>query len=62
MARKHTGKNIDITCINGKKTNKSFLDTRKLLDYSIPSYDIMIFEMVRLIKAKHLIYSHYDIK
>ena len=62
LFQKHTGKNIHITCINGKKTNKSFLDTRKLLDYSIPSYDIMIFEMVGLIKAKHLIYSHYDIK
>jgi len=57
--KKYTQKDINIIKIDGKKTDKSFIDTRQMLDYRIPSYDEMIFEMVNLIKKEHKLYSQY---
>ena len=41
--------------------DKSFIDTRKLIDYSIPSYDHMISEMIKSIIKNKSFYSHYNI-
>ena len=62
LFRKHTGKDINISAVDGKKTNKSFTDTRNLLDYKIPSYDQMISDMVELIRNNNSLYSQYNIK
>jgi dTDP-4-dehydrorhamnose reductase len=62
LFKKYTQKDINIIKIDGKETNKSFIDTRKLLDFQIPSYDIMIFEMVELIRNNKSLYSQYEIK
>ena len=62
LFQKHTGKDIDILAVDGKKTDKSFLDTRNLLDYKIPSYDQMVSEMVELIRNNNSLYSQYNIK
>ena len=62
LFRKHTGKHISISAVDGKKNNKSFTDTRNLLDYKIPSYDQMISDMVESIRVNNSLYSHYDIK
>jgi len=59
LFKKHTNKNIEIDEVDGRKVDKSFIDTRKLIDYEIPNYDIMIREMVELINEKQKIYSHY---
>ncbi len=59
LFKKHTKKDIDITPVDGKNVNKSFIDTRLLMDYVIPSYDRMISDMVDLIAGNELLYSQY---
>ena len=62
LFQKYTKKDISISKIDGKENDKSFIDTRKLLDYKIPSYDRMISEMIELIKSQKSLYSQYEIK
>jgi dTDP-4-dehydrorhamnose reductase len=62
LFKKYTKKDIGITSIGGKNINKSFVDTRLLLDYEIPSYDQMISEMVDLILKNRTLYSQYKIE
>jgi len=59
LFKKHTKKNIEIEEVDGIVVDKSFIDTRKLIDYVIPNYEIMISEMVELINKNQKIYSHY---
>ena len=61
LFKKYTQKEINITPIDGHDVDKSFIDTRKLIDYEIPSYDHMIFDMVKLIKNNSSLYLHYKI-
>lgn len=62
LFKKYTHKDIEIIPINGNETNKSFIDTRKLIDYEIPSYEQMISDLVQLIANNRALYSHYKIK
>ena len=62
MFKKHTGKKIEIIPLESETIDKSFIDTRNLMDYSIPSYDQMISEMVKSIFKNNTLYSHYKIK
>lgn len=59
LFQKHTQKEISINKLDGKRSDKSFIDTRGLLDYEIPSYDRMILDMVELIKNNKSLYSQY---
>jgi len=59
LFKKYTKKEIEIIPVDGKDVDKSFIDTRKELDYAIPSYDIMVKEMVKLIKLKPKLYNQY---
>ena len=56
---KHTKKNIKIKKFEGKFIDKSFIDTRLLLDHTIPSYDEMVFEMIEFIFKNRALYSRY---
>ena len=58
--KKYTNKKIEIIKVDGKRTNKSLLDTRSLLGYEIPSYDEMISSMVEDILNNQHLYSHYS--
>ncbi|QOY52693.1 dTDP-4-dehydrorhamnose reductase family protein [Candidatus Sulfurimonas baltica] len=58
LFKKYTKKDIDIIAVDGKKVDKSFIDTRKEIDYAIPSYDEMVKDMVNLINNNKL-YSQY---
>lgn len=60
LFRKHMKKDIQISAVEGKKSNKSFCDTRGLLDYKIPSYDQMVCEMAELIFCKKSLYNQYQ--
>jgi dTDP-4-dehydrorhamnose reductase len=60
LFRKHMKKDIQICAVEGIKSNKSFSDTRGLLDYKIPSYDQMIDEMAQLISCKTSLYHQYQ--
>tara|TARA_B100000497_G_C7694221_1_gene423228 strand:+ start:406 stop:1266 length:861 start_codon:yes stop_codon:yes gene_type:complete len=61
LIKLYTKKNITIIPIKGKNINKSFIDTRKLLDYKIPSYEEMVREMVIDISKSNNIYKHYHL-
>ena len=61
LFKKYTGKEIDILPIDGKGVDKSFIDTRKLIDYKIPSYEEMVVEMTNLIRSNKVLYSQYTV-
>ena len=61
LFKKFTKKDIVILPVAGKNLDKSFIDTMKLIDYSLPSYDQMIFDMIKLISKNHSLYSQYKI-
>ena len=62
LFKKYTKKDIDIKSVNGKNIDKSFIDTRLLMNYKIPSYDQMISDMIRLIANNRFLYSQYRIE
>jgi dTDP-4-dehydrorhamnose reductase len=59
LIKKYTNKEIIINPFEGKAINKSFIDTRKELNFRIPSYDQMVREMIDHINLNKIIYSHY---
>ena len=61
LFKKYTKKNVTIKPFSGKDVNKSFIDTRLLINYKIPSYDQMISDMVSLITNKRSLYSQYEV-
>jgi dTDP-4-dehydrorhamnose reductase len=61
LFQKYTKKDIIITPVVGKNVDKSFIDTRLLMKYKIPSYDQMIKNMVGLIKENSKLYKHYKL-
>ena len=61
LFKKYTGKEIDIVPIDGNGVDKSFIDTRKLIDYKIPSYEQMVVEMTNLIRSNKVLYSQYSV-
>ena len=60
ILKKYTKKDINITAVNGKDVDKSFMDTRKEINYIIPTYDQMLKDIVNLMKNNKL-YSQYNI-
>jgi len=61
LFKKYTNKNIDILKVEGIATNKSFIDTRKEINYLLPTYNQMISDMVTLIKNNRTLYGHYNL-
>lgn len=61
LFRKYTHKEINIDPIDGKSVNKSLLDTRKVINYHIPSYEIMVKEMIENIKSNVSLYPYKNI-
>lgn len=61
LFKKYTNKEIKIEKVKGRVTDKSFLDTRKEIDYKIPSYEKMISEMTDFIKHHRALYKQYTI-
>jgi hypothetical protein len=47
--------------VDGKNVDKSFIDTRLLMNYKIPSYDDMISDMISLIVNNKPLYSQYKV-
>ena len=60
LFQKYTKKDIDIKSVNGKNIDKSFIDTRKELNYAIPSYEEMVKNMIDLMKNNKL-YKQYKV-
>ena len=61
LFQKYTKKDINIKPFSGKYIDKSFIDTRLLMNYKIPSYDQMISDMVSFIASNRLLYSQYKV-
>ena len=59
LFKKYTKKDILIKESAGKMTDKSLLDTRREINYSIPDYDIMVREMIHFMKKNQALYSQY---
>jgi len=58
LFQKYTQKEINIDPIDGKSVNKSLLDTRKVINYHIPSYGAMVKKMVEDTKSKASLYPY----
>jgi len=61
LIKETTGKNIEIHSVEGKKVDKSFIDTRKELQIEVSSYPVMINEMVSFMKSHPDLYKSYSI-
>jgi len=61
LFQKYTKKDISIKPVDGKNVDKSFIDTRLLMNYKIPSYDQMIKNMADLIKENSKSYKNYKL-
>ncbi len=61
LFKKYTKKNIKIIPFENKRVDKSFVDTRCLIDYVIPSYDEMVESMINEIRINKYLYSRYNI-
>ena len=61
LFKKHTKKEIEIIAVDGKEVYKNFIDTRREIDYIIPSYDKMIENIVELMRKNKDLYSQYEI-
>ncbi|MES9905817.1 MAG: SDR family oxidoreductase [Sedimenticola sp.] len=59
LFKKYTFKDIRIEKVGGRITNKCLIDTRKEINYVIPSYDEMIKSMVGFINRNKNIYKQY---
>ena len=57
LFQKYTEKEISISPVEENSIDKSFVDTRLLIDYDIPDYENMIKEMVVNIKSSNM-YSY----
>jgi len=59
LFQKYTCKDITIIPVEGVVSDKSFVDTRKLIDIKIPSYEVMISDMISVIRENPNSYPHY---
>tara|TARA_B100000886_G_scaffold84064_2_gene54817 strand:+ start:550 stop:1431 length:882 start_codon:yes stop_codon:yes gene_type:complete len=58
---KYSNKKIIIKPTETKFSDKSFLDTRKLINYKIPDYDKMIADLIKYISLNNKLYPHYKL-
>ena len=61
LFQKHIKKDINIKPVDENNVDKSFIDTRLLMNYKIPSYDEMISDMASLIVNNRSLYSQYKV-
>ena len=61
LLKKYTNKKNIINKIDGVSSDKSFIDSRKEINYSIPDYKKMVKEMIFFIKKNKNLYQHYNL-
>lgn len=62
LFKKYTKQDIEIIPVDGKEVDKSFIDTRKEINYTIPNYEVMVQEMTQLIMSNRKLYTQYKIR
>ena len=60
LFKKYTGKDVVINKTDGIVHDKSLVCTRNDFDFIVPSYDLMVKEMIDWIKNHSAIYGHYS--
>jgi dTDP-4-dehydrorhamnose reductase len=58
LFKKYSNSHINIVPVGGKYQDKSFIDSRKIINYKIPSYEQMVSEMILDIKSKNKKYNY----
>lgn len=61
LIKKHMKKEIKIVAVDGKEVDKSFIDTRGEMNYKMPSYDVMIEDLSKLIFKDKELYKQYQV-
>jgi len=61
LFKKYTKKDIQIEAVDGRVTDKSFIDTRKEREEAIPDYDVMVHDMLGFMKLHPELYSQYSL-
>jgi len=61
LFKKYTEKNILIEAVDGRVTDKTLIDTRQELNELIPSYDVMVHDMVVFIRKHPELYAQYSL-
>ena len=61
LFKKYSNSQIQITPIDGKSHDKSFFDSRKEINYKIPSYEQMVKQMIIDTKSNHKKYNYKDL-
>lgn len=62
LFKKYMKKEINIKPFYGEKVDKSFIDTRLLINYKIPSYKVMVKDMVNFMVNHSSLYSQYEVE
>jgi dTDP-4-dehydrorhamnose reductase len=60
LFKKYSNKKDNIAKIDGHVSDKSLVDTRKIISIDIPPYDTMIQQMFEYIKQNNIFYKHYN--
>ncbi len=59
LIKKQIGKDILIVPVPGRELDKSFIDTRKEINFIIPDYEIMIKELIDFMSRNKKLYAQY---
>ena len=62
IINKYSSKKLIINPVETLSSDKSFHDTRKEINYDIPSYNIMVKKIIQHITVNSVLYPHYKIK
>lgn len=61
LMKKYMLKDVEIIAVDGKAVFKNFIDTRKKINYCIPSYETMIKDMAEFIFLNKHLYKQYQL-
>jgi len=61
LFKKHSNIQINVDPVDGKSQDKSFTDTRKIIDYKIPSYEQMVIKMILDAKLNYKKYNYKNL-
>ena len=59
LFQKYSNHQIQIIPVEGIVSDKSFVDNRREFDYTIPSYEVMVKDLLKFIDKHRDIYPHY---
>jgi len=61
LFKRYTQRSIEIEAVDGWCVDKTLLDTQQKMPNLVPSYDVMVSDMVDLMKAKLDLYAQYSL-